>query len=78
LLLAVGLGTAFYLAHMRLWVVPVRDARGQMMLWIGGASNKHREVFQEKFASLTAEIEKELATQPKARPERKAATLVSK
>jgi cytochrome c biogenesis protein len=60
LLMGVGLAVAFYFVHMRFWVVPVRDVRGQLSLWVGGAANKNREVFQEKFEMLIAQIQEEL------------------
>ena len=60
LLMAFGLGTAFYLVHIRIWVTPVIDAKGNLMLWIGGASNKNREAFQDKFAEIVQKIETEL------------------
>ncbi|HSB74892.1 MAG TPA: cytochrome c biogenesis protein ResB, partial [Terriglobales bacterium] len=41
LLMALGLGTAFYLAHMRFWAMVVRDPHGRPALWIGGAVNKN-------------------------------------
>jgi cytochrome c biogenesis protein len=63
LLMALGLATAFYLVHMRFWVVPVRDDRGQLMLWFGGTSNKNREAFQHKFNAIAEKLEEELARQ---------------
>lgn len=60
LLMALGLVTAFYLVHVRLWVVPVTDSRGKLLLWIGGTANKNRETFQEKFAEIAKQIEAEL------------------
>jgi cytochrome c biogenesis protein len=66
LLMAFGLGTAFYLVHMRIWVAPIIDAKGNLMLWVGGASNKNREAFQDKFAEIMTKIEAELKqTQPR-------------
>jgi cytochrome c biogenesis protein ResB len=59
LLMALGLGTAFYLVHVRIWVTPVLEAKG-LALWVGGASNKNREVFQEKFGQLVQKIQAEL------------------
>ena len=64
--MGLGLATAFYLVHMRIWVAPVRDARGRLELWIGGAANKNRDAFEQRFATLTRKIEEEL----KARPEK--------
>ena len=64
LLMAVGLATAFYLVHMRIWVTPVRDAKGTLTLWIGGASNKNREAFQDKFSEISEKIQQELKQAP--------------
>jgi cytochrome c biogenesis protein len=63
ILMGLGLATAFYLAHVRFWVVPTRDARGQLVLWFGGTSNKHREAFQRKFELLSERLEQELSEQ---------------
>lgn len=60
LLMALGLGTAFYLVHMRVWATPIIDAKGNLMLWVGGASNKNREAFQDKFGEIVKKIEEEL------------------
>jgi cytochrome c biogenesis protein len=60
LLMALGLGTAFYLVHMRIWVAPVADAKAGLVLWVGGASNKNREAFQDKFAEIVEKIQAEL------------------
>jgi cytochrome c biogenesis protein len=59
-LMGVGLGFVFYLVHMRFWVVPVRDARGHLALWVGGTANKNREAFEERFQEVTEAIEKAL------------------
>src|SRR5271165_1166183 len=39
LLMGIGLALVFYFVHMRVWAVPVHDAEGRLMLWIGGAAN---------------------------------------
>jgi cytochrome c biogenesis protein len=59
-LMGFGLVVVFYLDHMRIWVVPVRDAGGQLKLWIGGASNKNRDVFEQRFRKIVNEIEVEV------------------
>ena len=56
LLMAVGLGCALYLSHMRLWAVPVKLSDGRLVLWLGGAANKNREAFAERFQALAQEI----------------------
>jgi len=64
-LMAIGLAAVFYLVHIRLWAVVVRDAQGRLVLWIGGTSNKNRDVFEQKFAELVKQIQAELTAQPK-------------
>ena len=60
-LMGIGLTLAFYLVHMRFWVVPVRDPKaGKLSLWIGGSANRNRDGFEERFNDLVASIEKEL------------------
>jgi cytochrome c biogenesis protein len=60
LLMGLGLAAAFYLVHMRIWAVTLKDSRGRPYLWIGGIANKNRSVFEEKFASLVQHLETEL------------------
>lgn len=60
LLMALGLGVAFYLVHMRFWVTTLFDARQGLLLWAGGACNKNRERFEQRFAEVTEAIAKEL------------------
>jgi cytochrome c biogenesis protein len=59
---AMGLGLAlvFYFVHVRVWAVPVRDARGQLKLWVGGTANKNKDVFEQRFRKLVEQIESEL------------------
>jgi cytochrome c biogenesis protein len=59
-LMGLGLGVVFYVVHMRFWIVPVRDARGQLVLWVGGAANKNKEAFEQRFSKLVEEIKTEL------------------
>ena len=49
LLMGAGLFVAFYMVHMRLWITAVPDARGKLVLWIGGQANKNRDRFEQKF-----------------------------
>jgi cytochrome c biogenesis protein len=65
ILMGLGLVTAFYLVHVRVWFVPTHDARGQLVLWFGGACNKNREAFQHKFELMTEKLEQELAKESK-------------
>jgi cytochrome c biogenesis protein len=69
ILMGLGLAIVFYMVHMRVWAVPVRDARGQLMLWIGGAANKNKEVFEERFRKLVEAIQSELKSQAGSRVE---------
>lgn len=70
ILMGIGLCIVFYVAHVRFWVVPVRDARGKLSLWIGGTANRNRDVFEQRFRDLTekieAEVKAQLATETKA------------
>lgn len=76
LLMGVGLATAFYLVHMRFWVVPVRDAQGRLTLWLGGTANKNREAFQDKFARLADRVQEEIKqARSETRTEEQATTL---
>jgi cytochrome c biogenesis protein len=62
LLMGLGLALVFYFVHMRVWAVPVRDAKGNLQLWIGGNSNKNKDAFENRFRDLVAQIESELKT----------------
>jgi cytochrome c biogenesis protein len=59
-LMAIGLTFVFYVIHVRFWVVPVLDARGNCMLWIGGTANRNRDAFELKFKNIVEQIQKEL------------------
>jgi cytochrome c biogenesis protein len=60
LLMGAGLSVAFYMVHMRLWVTAVPDARGKLVLWIGGQANKNRDRFEQKFNDVVDAIRGEL------------------
>jgi len=60
LLMGAGLFVAFYLVHMRIWIAAVPDARGRLVLWVGGQANKNRDRFEQKFNELVDEIRTEL------------------
>jgi cytochrome c biogenesis protein len=76
LLMGVGLFVAFYLVHMRFWAVPVLDAQGRLVLWVGGAATKNREVFEERFRKLTEKLEQALKNNlQESRAEEREATL---
>jgi len=78
-LLGLGLAVVFYLVHVRIWVVPVRDGRGQLALWIGGTANKNKDVFEQRFADLVKEIKAEIkSSQFEAGAEASVATLAGR
>jgi cytochrome c biogenesis protein ResB len=58
--MGVGLFVAFYMVHMRLWVVAAPDARGKLVLWIGGQANKNKDRFEQKFEEVVDRIRREL------------------
>lgn len=66
-LMCFGLFVAFYLVHMRLWVTAVPNASGKLVLWVGGAANKNKDRFEQKFEEVVSEIRNELP-QPKDTP----------
>jgi cytochrome c biogenesis protein len=65
ILMGFGLAFVFYFVHTRVWVVPVRDATGRLMLWIGGTSNKNKDVFEQKFRELTEQITEQITEELK-------------
>ena len=73
-----GLVVVFYLVHMRIWVVPVRDARGQLQLWLGGTANKNKDAFEHRFHELVGKIESELKISVEAGAEAPVAALTAK
>ena len=60
LLMMAGLIVAFYLIHMRFWAVAVHSDEKGLVLWVGGACNKNKERFEERFKELVEAIQKEL------------------
>jgi len=67
ILMGFGLATVFYLVHMRFWAVTARNAKGDLVLWLGGAANKNKEVFEERFQKLVREVASELKSQTEPR-----------
>ena len=59
-LMAIGLTFVFYVVHMRFWVVPVQNANGTLVLWVGGSANRNRDAFEDKFKNVVEGIKKEL------------------
>lgn len=64
LLMGCGLGVAFYMVHVRFWIMPVENKDGQLVLWVGGSANKNKDHFEEKYLELVAAIRKELEETP--------------
>jgi cytochrome c biogenesis protein len=77
-LMGIGLTVVFYFVHTRIWVIPVRDARGQLQLWVGGTANKNKDAFEQRFRDLAGKIESELETSVEAGAEAPAAVLAGK
>jgi len=73
-LMAIGLTFVFYVVHMRFWVVPVQDARGNLTLWVGGAANRNRDAFEQTFKQFVEQVQKELEPQVVAAAEKAPAT----
>lgn len=63
LLMVAGLGVAFYMVHMRIWIVAVPGSKGRLVLWVGGQANKNRDRFEQKFGELLERIRTELETE---------------
>jgi cytochrome c biogenesis protein ResB len=63
--MAVGLAGVFYTVHVRVWAVPVRDARGRLTLWVGGTANRNKDAFEQRFQELVEKIRAELKAQAK-------------
>jgi cytochrome c biogenesis protein len=81
LLMGFGLFVAFYMVHMRIWVVAIPDARGKLVLWVGGQANKNKDRFEQKFndvvEGIRTELERASTTPRSARKEEPELTLVS-
>jgi cytochrome c biogenesis protein len=65
-LMGLGLAVVFYLVHMRFWAAIVHDASGTLQLWVGGAANKNKDVFEQKFRKLVEEIQLEMKQEKEA------------
>jgi cytochrome c biogenesis protein len=74
-LMAIGLTFVFYVVHVRYWVVPVQDARGNFALWIGGTANRNRDAFEQTFKRFVEQVEKELKPKFEEAAEKPAASL---
>lgn len=78
ILMGIGLTVVFYFVHTRIWVIPVRDARGQLQLWIGGTANKNKDAFEHRFRDLAEKIESALTTSVETGAEAPAAVFAGK
>ena len=58
--MGLGLVIAFYVIHMRFWAIAVHDERQGLVLWVGGAFNKNKEKFEERYNLLVDVITREL------------------
>jgi cytochrome c biogenesis protein len=63
LLMGAGLAVAFYMVHIRFWIMPVENKDGQLVLWIGGTANKNKDRFEEKYDELVEAIRQEVGIQ---------------
>ena len=45
---------------MRIWIATVTNTQGNLVLWIGGQSNKNKDRFEQKFGELVDNIRSEL------------------
>jgi cytochrome c biogenesis protein len=78
ILMAIGLTFVFYVTHMRFWVVPVEDARGKLVLWVGGSANRNRDAFEQTFKKFVAQIRQELKPELAPEEEKIAASIAEK
>ena len=78
ILMAVGLTFVFYVTHIRFWVVPVQDARGKLVLWVGGSANRNRDAFEQTFKRLVEQIRQELKPQIAPEEEKPAASVAGR
>jgi cytochrome c biogenesis protein len=60
LLMGAGLAVAFYMVHIRFWIMPAENKDGELVLWIGGSANKNKDRFEEKYNELVEAIRQEL------------------
>ncbi len=62
-LMGIGLALVFYVAHSRVWAVPVYGVSGELTLWVGGAVNRNRDAFGEKFQDIAENIQAQLKSE---------------
>jgi cytochrome c biogenesis protein len=75
ILMGLGLAVVFYVVHQRVWAVPIREANGSLVLWVGGAANKNKDVFEQRFRKIVDEIEAQVRVHTKPRAAAREASL---
>jgi len=75
ILMGCGLACVFYIVHVRYWAVPAHDARGRLVLWIGGMANKNRDAFAQHFLKIVKQIESRAQATPEHRVEAHAVSM---
>lgn len=78
ILMAIGLTFVFYVTHMRFWVVPVQDAQGKLVLWVGASANRNRDACEHTFKNFVEQIRQELKPQIAAEEEKPAASVAGR
>ena len=78
LVMAAGLGVAFYLVHMRFWVMTVNGEERGVLLWVGGTCNKNRDRFERRFRQVSEAIAEELRNSQQIEKDQQGATAEQK
>ena len=78
IVMGIGLALVFYFVHVRVWVVPVRDARGQRSFGSAERANKNKDVFEQRFRELVEQIESEVKISSQAGAEASVIALAGK
>ncbi len=60
LLMVTGLFMVLLMSHNRFWAIVVPDASNNPVLWVGGAANRNRERFEQRFQEVVAAIRADL------------------
>jgi cytochrome c biogenesis protein len=60
ILMGFGLVVVFYLVHARVWAIPVQNANGKLVLWVGGMANKNKDAFEHRFKKVVEDIQSEV------------------
>jgi cytochrome c biogenesis protein len=64
ILMGFALALTFYFVHTRYWAVPVEDADGRLVLWLGASASKNREEIEQRFRRLADLIQDDIKNQP--------------